>query len=150
MVRIAAVLDCACLIGLERIGQLSLLPALLEPAIAPPAVIAEFGQRPPWLIEEEPADKGMIAALKLIVDHGESEAITLAYERHLRLIVDDRKAREAAQRLGIPVTGTVGLLLKSKQAGLVPSIRPLLDALDQHQFRISSALRAEALRLAGE
>jgi predicted nucleic acid-binding protein len=33
---------------------------------------------------------------------------------------------------------------------LIPSIRPLMDALDQHQFRISSALRAEALRLAGE
>lgn len=52
-----------------------------------------------------------------------------------------------AQRLGVSVTGTVGLLLKAKQAGLVGEIRPLLDA---HQFRIGDALRAEALRLAGE
>ena len=150
MVKIPAVLDCACLIGLERIGQLPLLPALLEPVIAPPAVILEFGQRPSWLIEEAPTDTGMVAALKLIVDPGESEAIALAYEKHLRLIVDDRKAREAAQRLGLPVTGTVGLLLKAKQAALIPAVLPLLDALDQHQFRISPSLRMEALRLAGE
>jgi predicted nucleic acid-binding protein len=150
MVKISAVLDCACLIGLERIGHLPLLPALLEPVIAPPAVISEFGQRPSWLLEQAPADTGMVAALKLIVDPGESEAIALAYEKRLRLIVDDRKAREAAQRLGIPVTGTVGLLLKAKQAGLITAVLPLLDALDQHQFRISPALRAEALKLAGE
>jgi len=52
--------------------------------------------------------------------------------------------------LGIPVTGTVGLLIKAKQAGLVSAIRPILDALDANQFRIGEALRAEALRLAGE
>lgn len=54
MVKIPAVLDCACLIGLERIGQLPLLPALLEPVIAPPAVVAEFGHCPAWLTEEAP------------------------------------------------------------------------------------------------
>ena len=84
------------------------------------------------------------------MDPGESEAITLAYEKRLRLIVDDRKAREAAQRLGIPVTGTVGLILKAKQAGVIPCILPLLNALDHNQFRLSQAIRAEALRLAGE
>ena len=48
------------------------------------------------------------------------------------------------------VTGTVGLLLKAKQEGVIPEVRPLLDALDANQFRIGAALRAEALRLAGE
>ncbi|HRQ91016.1 MAG TPA: DUF3368 domain-containing protein [Bacteroidia bacterium] len=67
-----------------------------------------------------------------------------------RILLDDRKAREAAQRLGIPVTGTVGLFLNAKEVGVVTSIRPFLDALDANQFRIGDALRAEALRLAGE
>ena len=150
MVKIPAVLDCACLIGLERIGQLDLLPSLIDPVIAPPAVLSEFGSQPLWLQVETPTDTGMVAALRLLVDPGESEAIALAYEKRLRLIVDDRKAREAAQRLGIPVTGTLGLLLKAKQAGLITTVLPLLDALDRHHFRISQALRAEALRLAGE
>ena len=74
----------------------------------------------------------------------------LAYEKRLRIILDDRKAREVAQRLGVPVTGTVGLLLKAKQEGVISAVRPLLDALDANQFRIGDALRVEALRIAGE
>jgi predicted nucleic acid-binding protein len=92
----------------------------------------------------------MVAALRLIVDPGESEAITLAYEKQLRIILDDLKGRQAAQRLGLAVTGTVGLLLKARQKGIIPAIRPLLDALQAQQFRISAELRAEALRLANE
>jgi hypothetical protein len=38
MVKIAAVLDSACLIGFERIGRLDLLPLLLEPVFAPSGV----------------------------------------------------------------------------------------------------------------
>jgi len=150
MVKIAAVVDSACLIGLERIGGLDLLPALIDPVMAPPAVELEFGPLPPWMIVQAPVDVGMVAALRLVVDAGESEAIALAYERGIRIILDDRKAREAARRLGVPVTGTVGLLLKAKEAGVIPVIRPVLDTLDANQFRIGEALRAEALRLAGE
>ena len=46
MVKIAAVVDSACLIGLERIGRLDILSALLDPVFAPPAVNAEFGSLP--------------------------------------------------------------------------------------------------------
>lgn len=99
---------------------------------------------------QPPSDVGMVAALRLLVDPGESEAIVLAYEKGLRIILNDRKAREVAQRLGVPVTGTVGLLIKAKQEGVIAAVRPLLDALDANHFRISDALRAEALRLADE
>ena len=150
MVKIAAVVDSAILIGLERIGRLDLLTALLDPIFAPPAVNREFGTLPAGIKVEKPTDVGMVAALRLMVDPGESEAIVLAYEKGLRIILDDRKGREVAQRLGVPVTGTVGLLLKAKQEGVIDAVRPLLDALDAKQFRIGNALRAEALRLAGE
>jgi hypothetical protein len=48
------------------------------------------------------------------------------------------------------VTGTVGLLIKAKQESVIATVRPLLDALDANHFRISDALRTEALKLAGE
>ncbi len=150
MVKIPAVLDCACLIGLERIGRLDLLSALLEPIMALPAVVQEFGSSPGWITEVTPSDRGMVAALRLIVDLGESEAITLAYEKGVRLIIDDSKGRLVAQRLGIAVTGTIGLIVKAKSEGLVTAVTPLLDALEAREFRFGSALRAEALRLAGE
>ncbi len=148
--KIAAVVDSTCLIGLERIGRLGLLPVLLSPICAPPAVVSEFGSRPEWLTVCPPANGSTIAALKLVVDSGEAEAIALAQELGCRIILDDRKARMVAQRLGVAVTGTVGLLLKAKQAGVIPSLLPLLDALDANHFYVSRALREEALRLAGE
>jgi predicted nucleic acid-binding protein len=135
---------------LERIGRLDVLPAILDPIFVPPAVVSEFGSRPVGLTVVTPANIGTVAALKLIVDLGEAEAIALAHEQGCRIILDDRKARTAAQRLGIPVTGTVGILLKAKGAGVIPSLLPLLDALDAHHFHVSRELRAEALRLAGE
>lgn len=150
MVKESAVLDSTCLIGLERIDRLDLLPALLSPLMVPPAVHLEFGTCPPWLTVTKPLDQGMVAALKINVDPGEAEAIALAYEKGMRVILDDRKAREVAHRLGLKVTGTVGLLVKAKQAGIIPAILPLLDALDSKGFRITTALRVEALRLAGE
>jgi uncharacterized protein len=150
MVKVAAVVDSTCLIGLERIGRLDLLPEMIDPLLVPPAVQREFGVVCSWIKVEKPADSGMVAALRLLLDPGESEAIVLAYEKGLRIILDDRKAREVAQRLGLTVTGTVGLLLKAKQEGVIAVLRPLLDDLDAHEFRIGDALRNEALRLAGE
>jgi len=97
-----------------------------------------------------PGNDGTISALKLIVDAGEAEAIALAHELGCRIILDDRKACMVAQRLGVPITGTVGLLLRAKQTGVISSLFPLLDALDAHHFHISRALRTEALRLASE
>jgi DNA-binding NarL/FixJ family response regulator len=70
MVKIAAVLDSTCLIGLERIGRLDVIPALLDPVCAPPAVETEFGSRPEWLGVEAPADSSMVAALRRLRDDG--------------------------------------------------------------------------------
>ncbi len=150
MVRIPAVVDAACLIGLERIDALHLLPALLDPIFAPPAVIEEFGSHPEWLAVKDPADRSMVRALELVLDRGESEAIALAHEKGLRVILDDRKAREVATRMGVPVTGTIGLIVKAKSAGIITAVRPLLDSLDACKFHVSRDLRNEALRLAGE
>lgn len=150
MVKGAAVVDCACLIGLERIGCLDLLPALIDPVMTPPAVESEFGPLPPWVEVRKPEDAGMVAALRLVLDAGESEAIALAYQTRTRIILDDRKAREVARRLGLSITGTVGLILKAKQSGVIPKVRPILEALEANQFHVGDALRVEALRLAGE
>lgn len=85
-------------------------------------------------------------------DLGEAEAIALA-EAHpdARLLIDERRGRRVARSLNLRVTGTAGVLLAAKGAGLVPQVRPLLDALvDDHGLHLSAALRAAILREAGE
>lgn len=57
---------------------------------------------------------------------------------------------DSACLIGLERIGRLDLLIKAKQEGVIATVRPLLDALDANHFRISDALRAEALKLAGE
>jgi predicted nucleic acid-binding protein len=82
---------------------------------------------------------------------GEASAIALALELDdCTIILDDHKARRLADRLGLNVTGTLGVIIKAKRMGVIGSIRPLLDAIRNTDFRLSEGLEAEALREAGE
>lgn len=75
------VADSTCLIGLERIGRLDVLPELFEPIFIPDEVAAEFGVSHPWLKVETPSNYALVTALKLSVDDGEAEAIALTLEK---------------------------------------------------------------------
>ncbi len=142
--------DSTCLIGLERVGKLDILPALFDSVMIPPEVEREFGGNFAWLKVENVTNNLLVAALQMTVDAGEAEAIALASEKNCLLITDDKQARAAAKRLGVNIIGTVGILICAKQNGIVSEIKPILDALDENKFRISRALREEALKIAGE
>jgi len=144
------VVDSTCLIGLEQIGRLDLLPNLFEPICAPPEVQRESGFFSEWLRIETPANPDFISALKVMVDDGEAEAIALAVERNWKIVLDDRRARDLAQRLGLKIIGTVGILVRAKRSGLLPWINPLLNELTEKGFHLSEDLKREALRMAGE
>ena len=142
--------DSACLIGLERINHLDLLPALFEPVVIPPEVDKEFGVKLPWLRIDAPSDMVLIAALRMLVDDGEAEAIALASQCGWRVILDDRQARSVAKNIGVQIIGTVGVLVQAKQIGVISSLKPILIDLDAQGFYIGDALKEEALRLVGE
>lgn len=146
----SVVTDSSCLIGLERIGYLNLLPSLFDPILIPPAVASEFGMAFPWLQIVTPSDQAVVAALKLTVDDGEAEAIALAQEHGLLVILDDFKARTTAYKLGLKFTGLARILVRAKQEGFIPQVKPLIDALDANQFYLGRALKQKILRLAGE
>ncbi|MEQ9377510.1 MAG: DUF3368 domain-containing protein [Imperialibacter sp.] len=82
---------------------------------------------------------------------GEASAITLALEIGADLIIlDDQKARYTAEKLGLQITGTLGILIKAKKKGIVSSIKPFLEKLQQTNFRLSEHLIEEALKEANE
>ena len=86
----------------------------------------------------------------MLVDDGEAEALALAAEKQCCIVTDDRKARVVAKQLNLQFIGTVGILIKAKQAQIIPAINPLIDDLEMNGFFLSAALKAEALRLVGE
>jgi len=103
-----------------------------------------------WVVAKQPAAQ---SALPLITDlgAGESEVLMLALETPgATVILDDMLARRVAESLNLHLTGTLGLLLDAKQAGLVPYVRPLLEQLQACRFRLSAATYQAVLKLANE
>lgn len=82
---------------------------------------------------------------------GERQVIATALGRPDSLVIlDDSKARDHAKTLGLRFTGTLGILVKGKQAGDISTVRPLLDRLEAVGFFLDPAVRDHVLRLAGE
>lgn len=149
--------------NLAAIGQLELLQQLYGNIIIPPAVYQELinsGDTDPatlavqtvdWIQTQTISDRVLLKTLQTNLDPGEAEAITLAVEINAdRLIIDERRGRNEAIRLGLQVTGLLGIVLAAKQQGLIPLVQPILDDLRTNSFWIRDALYAEILRLAGE
>lgn len=158
--------DTSPLSGLAIAGYLSLLQQLYGQVIIPVAVADELkrgGQDDPriaaalaldWIAVQQPQDLALVEALQADhnLDRGESEAIALALELKAdELLIDERLGRREASRLGLSITGLLGILLVAKRRGLVEAIHPVVDDLiNEAGFRVSSQLYAEVLAMAGE
>jgi len=82
---------------------------------------------------------------------GEKEVLALALETPESLaILDDLLARRYASFLGVRFTGTLGILLKAKEKGLLDAVAPVLDQLEALQFRLDPKTREAVLKLAKE
>lgn len=91
--------------------------------------------------------------LPLVADlgAGEREVLALAIENPGSLVIlDDAVTRTHARLLGLRLTGTLGVLLKAKEAGRLPSPAPILDKLQALRFWIDPGTRQAVLRLARE
>jgi predicted nucleic acid-binding protein len=160
------VCDSTPLIYLTRIGRFELLKQLHEEVLIPQAVWDEVGvaggdlpegvairaaAAARWLRVERPVGQLAIAPSELDdLDPGETEAIQLAVERGALLAIDESHGREIATRLGLKLTGTVGILMRARHQGLVPDLRAELQRLRQTTFRLSLAVCRDALLSVGE
>jgi len=151
---LAVVSDSGPLIALERIHQLHLLPALFTRILIPPAVekeVACLRKLPRWVLVQPLTQPPRLGRPGLSLGAGEREAIGLSLEiGAARLLVDDKAARRLARSLQLPIIGTLGLLLAAKRRGLLPTLRPCLDALQDASFYLTPHLYARILADAGE
>lgn len=148
------------LIALVGVGLLDLLPALHGEVWIPQAVFNEYDvgrrSRPgapdlvqlAWLQVHSIPDN---QAVPSTLDPGERETLALALAIRPRLVlIDEMRARHVAQRLGLPLAGSMTILLEAKQHGLLPAVAPIVDQMIAQGRRISPALRRIVLDQAGE
>lgn len=142
------------IIALAELQRLELLFELFGEISVSPAVIDETvsaAPLPQWIHEVELALPLDPRILSVGLGPGESEAISLALETNPPwLILDDRPARRLAISLGLPVIGTLGILLAAKRKGLLTALKPVLNELIQTGFFVAPALYRQVLADVGE
>ncbi|MES2332915.1 MAG: DUF3368 domain-containing protein [Bacteroidota bacterium] len=144
--------DTSCFIILKNIGELDILQKVYGQIITTFEIATEFGEAlPDWVEIRTATDKYRQQLLEMQIDKGESSAIALALETpDCTVILDDYKARKIADHLGLHVTGTIGVIVKAKLNGIIPSIKPLLKKIKETDFRLSEEIELFALREANE
>lgn len=135
------------LIALSRVGRLELLKEYFGEVYIPQEVYGEvvtrggdlFGAKEVasavWIKVKEVTNRTAVDFLNTILDKGESEAIVLAKEKNMLLVIDDGEGRNIAESLGLRITGTIGLLLLAAEDGKL-DLKQSLDELMAVGFRL--------------
>ena len=150
--------------NLAAVHQLNLLQQLYGKIIIPEAVNLELtGVVPPvpgtvevqtfeWIETRRVANRNLVTQLQQELDDGEAEAIALAIELNAnRLLIDERRGRIVASRLGVKFTGVLGILIVAKHQGLISAVKPVVDDLIRTaEFRVAESLYFRILQDVGE
>lgn len=144
--------DTGCLVILSKVNELNLLKAVYHRIIITPEIAKEFNQQiPDWIEIIEAKDKKLQLLLEDSLDLGEATALTPAFEiDNTTVILDDLKARIIANKLGIKVTGTIGVVVKAKLKGSISSAKNILEKISNTDFRINAKIIEQAIKEAGE
>jgi predicted nucleic acid-binding protein len=151
------------LIAFARIGQLVLLRNVVGKMIIPQAVadeISEYAQAKPgginlaqedWITVQSVQSEQQVRLLLPTLDRGEAEVVALALERQARLVlIDELTGRKVAESLNLNVSGSVGILIRAKQMGQIPYVKPLLDEMKRQGIYFSQRFIDAVLRNVGE
>jgi predicted nucleic acid-binding protein len=139
------------------------MPALFSEVIIPPAVAAELCLgavriteledilQQPWVHVRTLNQPEQVNTLLAKIDLGEAEAICLAIELGVTVILDDMPARKQAAALKVDYTGTLAILAAARRRNLTTPLRPILETLvNDLDFRASPELIIQTLQSVGE
>ena len=139
------VADTSVLIAFEKLGILDLLCKIYKKILIPEAVLQEYGTKLNNCFQVKKVND--IRLLGIIRDFnigkGESEAIGIAFENDLPILIDDQKARKIAKKLYLKVSGTIGVLVKLYNKNLIESAYQKALELKLKGFFISNKILEE-------
>jgi len=128
------VVNATPLIALSLLNSVHLLRELFDEVVVPSLVyheVAVQGRGRPgadavaaadWLVVRAPSSTPTVEPLLLGLDAGELQVLLLGRELAADwVLVDERLGRRVAQAMGLPVKGTIGVLLAAFHVGLMDS-----------------------------
>ena len=149
--------DSSVIIAFQAVDRLDVLRSLFGEILIPDAVYKEVfavekKKAPAFIKVVKLKNREVFNTLFLQLGAGESEVIALALEKKTdKVAIDDKLARRTAEKLGLKVIGTVGIVLLAKEKKLVPKVKGVLDAMMKKiSFRLSDAVVEKTLKAAGE
>jgi predicted nucleic acid-binding protein len=158
----SAVINASPLIFFSRSEKLALLHEFAEQILVPTPVSQEIMARGPnditaraigdstW-IEVVPAPRVPEEVLSWGLGPGESSVLAIAMANPgTTAIIDDLAGRKCAASLGIPVRGTLGIVLSAKRRGLIEQARPVMEDLIASGLYLHRHILDEALTRVGE
>lgn len=150
------IIDASPLISLAVINQLELLKKLFPEIIIPQTVFQEI-----TAVRDKKCAVKIVTFIKNLVRHaeqksnskfnlgkGELEAIDVYLELKADLlIIDDKKARNAAESQNIKCIGTIGLLTLAKKKGFIRELRKYFIQLLKNRRYFSYQLLNQVLEM---
>jgi predicted nucleic acid-binding protein len=150
--------DSSALVALSIVDKLDVLEKLFGEVYVPRAVYDEVSKKNKAesyklanYCKDKVLDIQSSANFNISLGQGESEAIVLYTEQDADfLLCDDKKAKKFAQSFGLKVIGSLGILLKAKEAELINEIAPLIEILRGSRIFIDDKTYALVLGMAEE
>jgi len=150
------------LINLAKVGHFSLLKDLFQRVLIPRGVFEEEvvarGAGQPgsmetrsarWISRRKLKQPDIANILMAELDRGEAGAIALALQEKADwLLIDERKGRRFAQRAGLKVKGTLGILVEGVHHGRIEDLRPIFDEMITTGTWVTPAVYEQVLALA--
>jgi predicted nucleic acid-binding protein len=141
---------------LIRIGQIEVLPALFESVVIPtsvaeetsrpatPQIVREWIAHPPaWFTVRTPSSPVSPTELR---HRGARDALSLAREIHAdAILLDEEKPRAEARSLGFAVIGTIGIMERAADQGLITDLKAVHDTLRNTDFHVADILLDSSL-----
>jgi uncharacterized protein len=152
--------DTSPLVALSGIRRLGLLRTIFGEVVIPPAVYREIiDQGVGWLEAEEVQAAilagelvkvwskpfGLLSAPARKLDAGEVEAISLAKHMNSLCLLDERRGRAFAEANGVRVIGSLGVIIRAKNRGLVTKVAPLIEAMRANGINLADSLISAVL-----
>ena len=149
--------DSTTIITLLNIERIDILESIFEQVLIPSKVynevcINDITLHSSFFIQKKIKDKTLYKLLSKSLDAGESEALVLATEMELALLIDEKKGRKIAQNMGIPIMGLLGVLLlayKKKHLTHDETIE-VYHTIKEANFRVSKRLEERFFELLSE